>query len=127
MKYRKLRIAWSVLCGMAVLLLIALWVRSYQFQDEVYVGYVGPSAGQTGVNVNLLVSLRGRLIVQPRNAVPWRFQSYKATDFSNWFPDSAGLSPTLLSPQIFRWTKSPFIECHIPFWCLIVTIAVVGV
>src|SRR4051812_40138543 len=29
MKYRKLRIAWSVFCGIACVLLIALWVRSY--------------------------------------------------------------------------------------------------
>jgi hypothetical protein len=29
MKYRKLRIAWSVGCGVLCLLLIALWVRSY--------------------------------------------------------------------------------------------------
>jgi hypothetical protein len=29
MRFRKLRIAWSVLCGGACLLLIALWVRSY--------------------------------------------------------------------------------------------------
>ncbi len=29
MRYRKLRIAWSVVCGMLCLLLILLWVRSY--------------------------------------------------------------------------------------------------
>jgi hypothetical protein len=29
MKYRKLRIAWSVACGILLLLLISLWVRSY--------------------------------------------------------------------------------------------------
>ena len=29
MKYRKLRIAWSIGCGMLCLLLIVLWVRSY--------------------------------------------------------------------------------------------------
>src|SRR4051812_42896523 len=29
MRFRKLRIAWSVLCGLACVLLIAVWVRSY--------------------------------------------------------------------------------------------------
>ena len=29
MRFRKLRIAWSVVCGIACVLLIALWVRSY--------------------------------------------------------------------------------------------------
>jgi hypothetical protein len=29
MRFRKLRIAWSVVCGIAFLLLVALWLRSY--------------------------------------------------------------------------------------------------
>jgi hypothetical protein len=29
MKFRKLRIAWSVFCGLACVLLVVLWVRSY--------------------------------------------------------------------------------------------------
>jgi hypothetical protein len=33
MKYRKLRIAWSVVWGVACLLLVALWVRSYFYED----------------------------------------------------------------------------------------------
>ena len=33
MKYRKLRIAWSVAWGVVCLLLVALWVRSYYYQD----------------------------------------------------------------------------------------------
>jgi hypothetical protein len=35
MKYRKLRIAWSVLCGFLCLLLIGLWERSYWWIDGV--------------------------------------------------------------------------------------------
>ncbi len=33
MRFRKLRIAWSVACGFACVLLIALWVRSYRWED----------------------------------------------------------------------------------------------
>jgi hypothetical protein len=33
MRFRKLRIAWSVGCGVACVLLIALWVRSYSQTD----------------------------------------------------------------------------------------------
>jgi hypothetical protein len=37
MKYRKLRIAWSMASGIVAVLLIALWVRSYWFfDDELY-------------------------------------------------------------------------------------------
>ena len=34
MRYRKLRIAWSVFCGLAAVLLIVLWVRSYRVRDD---------------------------------------------------------------------------------------------
>ena len=34
MRFRKLRIAWSVACGIAAVLLIALWVRSYRQRDR---------------------------------------------------------------------------------------------
>ncbi len=34
MRFRKLRIAWSVVWGLAAVLLIALWVRSYDTDDH---------------------------------------------------------------------------------------------
>jgi len=35
MRFRKLRIAWSVVCGIACVLLIVLWIRSYSSTDGV--------------------------------------------------------------------------------------------
>ncbi len=35
MRFRKLRIAWSVVCGLACVLLIVLWVRSYWWIDGI--------------------------------------------------------------------------------------------
>ncbi len=35
MRFRKLRIAWSVACGIVCLLLIVLWVRSYWWADYI--------------------------------------------------------------------------------------------
>jgi hypothetical protein len=35
MRFHKLRIAWSVVCGIACVLLVVLWVRSYSFVDSV--------------------------------------------------------------------------------------------
>src|SRR3954465_12938116 len=35
MRFRKLRIAWSVFWGVVCVLLIVLWVRSYSTRDEV--------------------------------------------------------------------------------------------
>jgi hypothetical protein len=35
MRFRKLRIAWAVACGIACVLLVVLWVRSYWRNDLV--------------------------------------------------------------------------------------------
>jgi hypothetical protein len=53
MRFRKLRIAWSVACGIACVLLIALWVRSFWWWDTVGIVY-GDS---------LISSLQGRVYV----------------------------------------------------------------
>jgi hypothetical protein len=37
MRFRKLRIAWTVGWGLMVVLLIAIWLRSYWFVDVIYV------------------------------------------------------------------------------------------
>ena len=44
MKYRKLRIAWSVAWGIVCLLLIALWARSFWQYDDVRWGIAGGSS-----------------------------------------------------------------------------------
>jgi hypothetical protein len=56
MKFRKLRIAWSVLCAIACVLLIVLWVRSCWWWD------VGQGPLLEGVQFSA-ASQRGRLIV----------------------------------------------------------------
>jgi hypothetical protein len=56
MRFRKLRIAWSVVCAVACVLLIVLAVRSYEWADTV--------GGSIGVRDALSVtSLDGQLIV----------------------------------------------------------------
>jgi hypothetical protein len=42
-RFRKLRIAWSVMFGIVAVLPIALWVRSYWVQDRVFVPIGGPN------------------------------------------------------------------------------------
>ena len=50
MKFRKLRIAWSVACGVSCVLLIVLWVRSYFSKDIVLANLWGRNfqANSTG-------------------------------------------------------------------------------
>src|SRR5262245_49963380 len=53
MRFRKLRIAWSVFWGVACLLLIVLWVRSYWWNDLLLI--------QTKPGLVQIQSMRGRL------------------------------------------------------------------
>src|SRR3954453_23888497 len=65
MRFRKLRIAWSVFWGLACLLLIELWVRSYFFADTVY-GEIPPVLSFTLNSYDGQLSLEHR----PKNQ-PW--------------------------------------------------------
>jgi hypothetical protein len=65
MRFRKLRIAWSVAWGVVAVLLVVLWVRSYWWIDDVYRHY-HPTHGLGAI------SQEGSLIFfwGPHNDVP---------------------------------------------------------
>lgn len=65
MKFRKLRIAWSVACGIACVLLVALWVRSYKHDDALQA--LAPSSSPL-----VLRSFKGQLSF-------WRWHGVNAT------------------------------------------------
>ena len=74
MRFRKLRIAWSVACGIVCLLLIALWVRSYWWIDNSLV-----------LQNPAIVSLRGKLLVATRlEVVRGPDDTSTSFDHRNW-------------------------------------------
>jgi hypothetical protein len=58
MRYRKLRITWTVFCGIACVLLIVLWVRSYwwvdtmDYESAITTVSIDPSWGTTSIMLN---------------------------------------------------------------------------
>jgi hypothetical protein len=74
MKYRKLRIAWSVAWGIACLLAVALWVRSYGNWDNL----TAPFPGSRWLAVR---SLHGTLMVGsgPGRMVRWDWRNFGRT------------------------------------------------
>jgi hypothetical protein len=83
MRLRNLRIAWSVVCSLACLLLIVLWVRSYRWDD-----------GATGVLSGCFIDIgsctgdiRFALITQYSGTVPIRRHSQTVV------PDPFGTDP----------------------------------
>src|SRR5689334_9944534 len=63
MRFRKLRIAWSVFWGVACVLLVVLWVRSYSILDWCYF----PA---TGAQVFHVQSANGRAVLFIRPEQP---------------------------------------------------------
>jgi hypothetical protein len=57
MRYRKLRIAWSVVCGILGVLLIGLWVRSYWWSDIVSVSAPSCDARSDSANGGTTISI----------------------------------------------------------------------
>lgn len=99
MNHRKLRIAFSAVCGVLFLLLVMLWVRSYRAFDRVS----GRVAGRTSV---ILVSHTGHLTAVRSDG-----------GYLNWNLPHRDIGPTLpnnltnadLSRQEFSWDNTDVI------------------
>jgi hypothetical protein len=81
MKYRKLRIAFSAVCGVLCLLLIALWVRSYWKWDSPH----GPISSTRWMQIN---SIRGYLFVGIGEQAStgngkWKWRSFRARSLTD--------------------------------------------
>src|SRR5262245_8434139 len=91
MKFRKLRIAFSVTCGVICLLLIVLWVRSYWWHDIVF--KVEPGDQVTAVRSSYGTAYFARMVVPPRvgrTSAPliphgWRIRSSEANEVRKQF------------------------------------------
>jgi hypothetical protein len=119
MKYRKLRIAWSVAWGVLCVLLIALWASSYWtllYLDTRYYRLqviVATFPGVLGLNVDTNQTSSGP---GTRPQVYWEFQSYPAAS------RSYGLVTDNLAGKSFlgsRWVHSMgCYETDMPFGML---------
>jgi len=83
LKYQKLRVAWSVGWGVACLLLIVLWVRSYTCWDDIG-GSVG---GSTWLGLH---SLEGRFLMSLAQddtgagfVSPWKWDTHYGAEITN--------------------------------------------
>jgi hypothetical protein len=86
MKYRKLRIAWSAVCGMICLLLILLWVRSYWWHDRLHgrgfrANHLAAIASEYGL-VGVIYSLG---ISRMDGTTHWRFECQRGLPYPTWW------------------------------------------
>src|SRR3954453_20092145 len=114
MRFRKLRIAWSVFWGLACVLLVALWVRSYWWGDVLQLRPsalesfgIGSAHGVIGAdgNVNPLRFLR---------CSHWRLWSYPM------YPE--------MKPPLFHYERGPLsgFEIDVPHWFLAILFGTVA-
>ena len=83
MKYRKLRIAWSAVCGILCLLLEVYWARSYR-QSETVFGVIGGQRIQLSSNWG-----RIQLFMNPKSMFPvppkWKYMRFTLTPLPEGF------------------------------------------
>jgi hypothetical protein len=107
MKHRKLRIAWSVAWGVAAVLLVVLWIRSYIKIDRI--------AWRGAQNTITLMSLRGQLGTAWRHssvAIPAERQrteriSGPAESAKIGYNDGTGRSLPSFLGFISNWVSAP--------------------
>ena len=102
MRFRKLRIAWSLTWGVVAALLFVLWVRSYWYADSVIsVTATGSSVRVT--NFNGSVEYIGNTRYFPGQRVEWRLAESPENAPLRWIPTKHG----------FAWVRGAVI---IPYW-----------
>jgi hypothetical protein len=115
MKYRKLRIAWSVFFGILCLLLIALWVRSYWWVDNIT------------CPTQRLVVLRSMIGTMSVNAYP-QWLSKPGPSAREWERTSTKVTllprhPTPIEQWAFHHDQNNLFITW-PYWFVVVLIAV---
>jgi hypothetical protein len=116
-RYRKLRIAWSVLCGIACLLLIVLWVRSYTIRDSAF----WPRT-KLGIEIN---SMQGHVVLfiafQPfTGGEQFKIRHEKITP-----NDEMRVKRGILG--FFYYPQPQAISIHIHFWFLTLSAAAAAI
>jgi hypothetical protein len=107
MKHRKLRIAWSVACGILCLLLIVLWVRSYSGIDATQGLRIASSQGTLYINQSLT-------LLTPTD--------YNGPVFSYpHFGSSYTFTPSSARVQFIRPGFG------LPYWAIVLTMTLTGV
>lgn len=117
-KFRRLRIAWSVVCGILCLLLIVLWVRSYWWDDLVE----GPILWPHGCS---LTSTGGRLMLcgmdEDDPVTYWSFLSIEAS--SRYAIRKQFLGPVFA----FHPSQEGGSYIHVPHWFLAIISAAMSI
>jgi len=111
MKYRKLRIAWSVAWGIAAVLLVALWVRGYWWFDCISGPIPAPFTVQSlkgNVDAIKYLHLTSGFIF------PWKWVIFAVEDFG---------PPTFEIPSWSFTSNQVEVVVRFPYWIVVLIFA----
>jgi hypothetical protein len=124
MTFHKLRILWSVFWGLACVLLIVLWVRSYSWEDMFL--------AQTNSQLLQFQSMRGHLryfaVDEVTHPLPWFISQYigdmSSDDKREWDGKFHKWGLIVLKPGI--QFSSPATVFAVPIWFAAILVALLG-
>jgi hypothetical protein len=115
MKFRKLRIAWSVVWGLLAVLLIALWVRSYSWSDDLIIRLSGPSKC---IVHSMKGTVSGYCVSYPGPDENWTIRSESVAEMTAALPPNLSFDG-MRQFQLFNSSYS------IPHWLPVMLLAMV--
>ena len=111
MRFRKLRFAWSVVCGIACVLLIVLWVRSYSMDE-----------GYNLVNKRLIArSIGWNWGTMYIHRMDLNTAGISARPTNGWKHGKSEANRTVTS-FMWHWTSN-HLDIRFPFWLIIGVVA----
>jgi len=130
MKYRKLRIAWSVAWGIACLLLIVFWVRSYWRLDRLHYQYSSSHCIRAALNQGF-VCFKMDECAFPLN--DWKWEVWKdflpIDDLIQWFMSSQWFIVPFAFPAILLScvATAPWLPIRFSLRTLLIAMTMVAV
>jgi hypothetical protein len=135
---RSLRMAFSAVCGIICMLLIALWVRSYRVDDVLYGPFGEPIYRSTGAKSFLVESTSGHIIfctgpfsTHHRNSWPWGLKSNWGVIHESHVDVVIGqfikLPPVSGHSDFYLASKLGFRVAIFPHWVLVVLSAALAI
>ena len=115
MRFRKLRIAWSVFWGLAAVLLIVLWVRSYWWATNIQTPVIASRGFQCGLKTGSIFVRYWPFDAQSQTGIFWAcsFDNIHWSDpeFAEWSRPSAHLFRLSLND-----VDTGSVELEFPYW-----------
>jgi hypothetical protein len=131
MRFRKLRIAWSILCGVACALLIILWVRSCTWLDYGKVGehrFASAHGQFLWERVVVPIYVYEGPTASPYPKVHWGINSFPHAVCGYW-EENGGISISYWLPVVILFVVGPsgWISARFTIRTLLITTMIVSV